>query len=581
MHHLLHTLPRCMLQRTKHVHQTINAFQCPLSLPCHSLKYSTPFQKAHFCTSEQNRHVDQLEFQNLFKKQVRFFISQGDMGQVQTCLNAAIVASRRHYKNVQLAQDIQITGIHLCVQKKKFSMALSIGNEMVSSGDIMTSKAHGAFLMAMNLNGKHQQVVELYETIEREQPELCDASMSAHYLQCLNSLGEFEKTLRVLKNVEHKGRHVYRAAMHACAELADVKTAKSVVEAILENGWSLEYNDWNMAIRAAIRAKDFAQAGEWHIRLRDSFCMDDRHGDVYFRLIQEHVRKQEWEKVIMMFEEWRDDGIVLPHLRSTPHYLQALLGMDLWKKAVVGLSQSNNVGYSDIPGELTQQMYDKVLENEDADGLALVLKSYVWTAREFTNEEVLDQLTLLSKGDHQETIHWLIQIGTRGYSDQMLSLILSNDTIPMSMKNSVQEHKIAYSNVSRFQNAVDMHQVDTIVDLVNEHQELDDLFQTDNKDFFPVVIDALFDRAIGNCEVECILIQVLDHHLATYKDSSLFTTVWDRAVTLLVEEHEDLNSEKDLPIALVFALLHSAKVHGIEIEYTRISFLMGTFFCNF
>ena len=63
----------------------------------------------------------------------------------------------------------------------------------------------------------------------------------------------FEKT-------KPQDRHAYRAALMASSRLADVDGAKILLQAIEENGWSLDCCDLNYAILAALNAKQYEQA---------------------------------------------------------------------------------------------------------------------------------------------------------------------------------------------------------------------------------------------------------------------------------------------------------------------------------
>ena len=123
--------------------------------------------------------------------------------------------------------------------------------------------------------------------------------------------------------------------MLASSRLADVDGAKTLLKAIDENGWSLEYGDLGHAIKAALNAKQYDQAMDWNTQVRDLKLMSRKHGYINSELIRQFAEEQEWEKVIALCEECIGESIVLLQPKSTPHYLEALLEMGYWEKAVV------------------------------------------------------------------------------------------------------------------------------------------------------------------------------------------------------------------------------------------------------
>ena len=550
-----------------------------------------PALSLSFCTfkSKTKKTSNALKFTLVFQKKAKHLLNiKKDPIRFKSFVNDQIQICRHEHENENWARNVYIGAMHLCIHNKEYyEMALTIGNEMVSENVelnyfTMNVKAYNALLIAMHANEKYQEVVNLYEEIEKEGQIVCDEKMTTTYFRSLNCLEQFEKVKSRFEKIKTlvRNQHMYRAALKATSTLADVEGVALLLQDMEEEGWSLEYSDLNYAILAALNGKKYDQALEWHRQVRDSFLMSlKHHGFTYSEMIRQFTEMKEWEKVIALCEECINDGIVLLEEHSVQRHLEALLEMGHWEKAVLELARGNAVGFSDITGTWTERIYKKVLENKDATSLASVLISYVWTLQEFTDEEVVVQLTLLStlEYDDHNTIHWLIRNGTRSNSEQMAALIMNDERIPISIKKSVQDNNVAYSDVSRFQNAVEMRRVDFIIQFLQEHQDLNVLFQRQDDeqtmDLFLAVIQLLCTRRILDDEVrKHVMIRVLESHLAL---SSMDTIpeFWSHVVRIMMDRVYD-GRTGNIPISLLVSVVHFAKTQKIALPAETISLLL-------
>ena len=172
-----------------------------------------------------------------------------------------------HYK--KLAQDVQVSAMHYCAKHKHYGVAYDIASEMIEKGYQMNPVTAAALLMTMRLNKKYQEYVDIFEVMEEKGQSTSDSAMTGTmdgfemrltgtYLDILNKLGEFEKTLQWFGQVKKRDRSAYRIALLACTKMKQQTEAKYGKDPSEENETSFNYyTDLHKAIREALNANKY------------------------------------------------------------------------------------------------------------------------------------------------------------------------------------------------------------------------------------------------------------------------------------------------------------------------------------